>query len=92
MQHRVQQFLIDSVTLQDVALTREDVVQIWDKIQAHDAVEKKTIALAKELREQVWSPVHKQLLDYLLTDEQKHDSLLQHLEQINKDMTRSSGA
>lgn len=92
MHHRVQQFLLDSVTSKDVALTREDVAEIWDKIKAHDAVEKKTIELAKEVREQAWSPIHKQLLDYLLTDEEKHDSLLQQLEQVNKDMTRASGA
>jgi hypothetical protein len=92
MHHRVQQFLIDSVTEADVALTREDLVQIWDKIEAHDQMEKKTIELARSLREQAWSPVHKQLLDYLLTDEQKHDELLVQLEEIKKGMSRASGA
>ena len=60
--HRVQQFLVDSVTKQDVALTREEVAEIWDKIQAHDEVEKQTIAMAQELRDEAWSPLHKQLL------------------------------
>ena len=41
--HRVQQFLIDSVTKESVAVTREDVVAIWDSIEEHDALEKKTI-------------------------------------------------
>jgi hypothetical protein len=91
MHHRVQQFLIDSVTKQDVALTREDVAEIWDRIQAHDEVEKQTIGLAQELRDEAWSPVHKQLLDYLLADESKHDRLLEQLEQVKRGMSRSSG-
>jgi mRNA deadenylase 3'-5' endonuclease subunit Ccr4 len=91
MHHRVQQFLVESVTQKEVAITREDVAQIWEKIEAHDAVEKRTIELAQELREEAWSPVHKQLLDYLFTDESKHDSLLEGLEEIKKGMSRASG-
>jgi rubrerythrin len=91
MHHRVQQFLIDSVTEKDVTLSRDDVAEIWDKIEAHDRVEKKTIELAQGLKEEAISPVHKQLLDYLLTDESKHDTLLGQLEEVKKDMTRASG-
>jgi hypothetical protein len=91
MHHRVQQFLVDSVTRQDVALTREDVAKIWEKIEEHDKVEKKTIELAQELRDDAWSPVHKQLLDYLLADETKHDALLEQLGEIKKGMSRASG-
>lgn len=91
MHHRTQQFLIDSVTQGDVALTREDVAQIWDRIVEHDKVEKKTIDLAKKLRAKAWSPVHKLLLDYLLTDEAKHDTLLEHLETLKTGMSRASG-
>ncbi len=91
MHHRVQQFLVESVTQKDVAITREDVAKIWEKIEAHDKVEKRTIELAQELRKEAWSPVHKQLLDYLFTDESKHDSLLEGLEEIKKGMSRASG-
>ena len=92
MHHRVQQFLIDSVTIEDVAVTREDIAEIWEKIEAHDRLEKRTIGLAKELRDESWSPVHKQLLDYLLSDEEKHDRLLEQLNQLKVGMTRASGA
>lgn len=92
MHHRVQQFLVDSVTKEDVPVTREDVATVWEKIEAHDKIEKQTIELAQALREKAWSPVHKMLLDYLLTDEKKHDGLLEHLSQIKTDMTRASGA
>lgn len=92
MHHRVQQFLIDSVTEADVPLTREDLANIWEKIEEHDKLEKKTIALATELRDEAWSPVHKHLLSYLLEDEKKHDGLLEQLEEIKVGMTKASGA
>ena len=92
MHHRVQQFLVDSVTEQNVTVTREDVAEIWDRIEAHDKVERKTIELAKTLRDEAWSPVHKQLLNYLLADEEKHDTLLTQLAEVKKDMSRASGA
>jgi len=92
MHHRVQQFLIDTLTTQNVTVTREDVAEIWGAIEAHDANERRTIELAEELREKAWNPVHKQMLDYLVTDERKHDSLIMQLEEIKKGMTRASGA
>lgn len=92
MHHRVQQFLVDSVTKEDVPVSREDVATVWEKIEEHDKLEKKTIELAQGLREKAWSPVHKMLLNYLLTDEKKHDGLLEQLNQIKSDMTRGSGA
>jgi hypothetical protein len=92
MHHRVQQFLIDSVTKESTAVTREDVVSIWDSIARHDEVEKRTIALAKKLKDESWSPVHKLLLEYLLRSESLHDSLLEQLGEFKADMGRSSGA
>ena len=92
MHHRVQQFLIDTLTVADVAVTREDVADIWEMIEAHDANERKTIELAKQLQEKAWTPVHKQLLDYLIVDETKHDHLLVQLGDIKSGMTKSSGA
>jgi rubrerythrin len=92
MHHRVQQFLIDSVTEEDVPLSREDLAQIWDKVEQHDRLEKKTVEMAEELREQAWSPVHKQLLTYLLEDEKKHTGLMAQLQDIKVGMSRASGA
>jgi len=92
MHHRVQQFLVDSLTTQTPAVTREDITEIWEKIEAHDKVEKKTIKLAEELREKSWSPVHKQLLGYLLADEKKHDSLLEQLDELKVGLSKASGA
>ena len=92
LHHRVQQFLIDSVTKKDVAVTREDISEIWDKIEAHDRMEKKTISLAEDLKAKAWNPVHKTLLDYLLRDEAKHDTLLEQLNAMKSELGKASGA
>jgi hypothetical protein len=92
MHHRVQQFLIDSVTKESVAVTREDVVSIWEAIEEHDAVEKRTIQLAEQLKKDAWTPVHKLLLEYLLRSESLHDSLIEQLGEFKSDMSRASGA
>lgn len=92
MHHRVQQFLIDSVTKESTAVTREDVVAIWESIEEHDEIEKQTIAMAEGLKKDAWDPVHKLLLEYLLRSECLHDSLLEQLGEFKADMSRSSGA
>ena len=91
MHHRVQQFLIDSVTKEDVPVRREDVAEVWDKIEAHDEMERKTIAMAEELHGKAWNPVHKILFHYLITDEKKHDAILGELNSIKEGMSKASG-
>ena len=91
MHHRVQQFLIDSITEADVPVSRDDLANIWDKIEQHDRLEKKTIEMATELRDAAWSPIHKQMLGYLLEDEKKHDGLLDQLREIKVGMSKASG-
>ena len=91
MHHRVQQFLIDTLTEQNVTVSREDVAQTWEQIEKHDETEKKVVGIAKQLRDEAWNPVHKQLLTYLVTDEEKHDSLLEALNEIKIGMSKASG-
>ncbi len=91
MHHRVQQFLIDSVEKEAPTVTREEIAEIWDKLMAHDKAEKRTMQMAEELKKKAWSPIHKQLLDYLLRDETKHDSLLEGLNEVKRGMSRASG-
>jgi hypothetical protein len=91
MHHRIQQFMIESLTEKAVTVSREDVALIWDKIEAHDKAEKKTIELAKELQKKAWDPVQSILLEYLLTDETKHDMILAKLEDVKKGMSKASG-
>ena len=92
MHHRVQQFIIDSLTRENVSITRDDLGAIWESIEAHDQAEKEIVALGEELSKTAWTPVQKQLLAYLVTDEKKHDVLLETLNDIKRDLTKSSGA
>ncbi|GAB4371245.1 MAG: hypothetical protein Kow0062_06610 [Acidobacteriota bacterium] len=82
--HRVQQFIIDTMTRTPVSLTPEQLGEIWDRIEAHDELERKTIEYANELRDECPTMIQKMLLDYLLYDEQKHDKLLHELEKFKK--------
>jgi hypothetical protein len=84
--HRVQQFIIDSLTKQAVQLSPDELAQVWDEITAHDEVERKTIELAKKLKDQCSFFVQRSLLEYLIYDEEKHDHLLQRLEDFKKNL------
>ena len=88
--HRVQQFLIDSITRTPITMSPEDLAEVWGQIEAHDELERQTIALAKELKEQTTEPMHVILLDYLLRDEEKHDTLLMDLDALKKHMAKIS--
>ena len=88
--HRVQQFLIDSITTTPVSLSPEDLAEVWGQIEAHDELERQTIELAKELKEQTTEPMHVILLDYLLRDEEKHDTILGDLEKFKTHMSKIS--
>jgi rubrerythrin len=84
--HRVQQFLIDSLTKEQVKLTPEELGQVWDEITAHDEVERETIELAKSLKEECPFFVQRALLEYLIVDEEKHDQILRSLEDFKKNL------
>ena len=88
--HRVQQFLIDSITRTPVTLSPEELAEVWGQLEAHDELERQTIELAKELLEETTEPVHKVLLDYLLRDEEKHDTILGELEKFKTHMAKLS--
>ena len=84
--HRVQQFIIDSLTKTPVSLTPEELGEVWDEITAHDEVERQTIEIAKKLKEECRFFVQRALLDYLIVDEEKHDQLLSSLEDFKKNL------
>ena len=90
MHHRVQQFLIDSMTKTPVKVSPEELAEVWGQIEAHDELERQTIELAKNLKEESTDPVAKVLLDYMLRDEQKHDTILGELEKFKQHMSKLS--
>ena len=84
--HRVQQFIIDSMTKTPVVLKPEDLALIWDEIEKHDELEKETIELGKKVAKDCPFFVQKTLIDYLIYDEEKHDKLLGELEKFKKNL------
>jgi len=84
--HRVQQFIIDSLTKEPVRLTPEELAEVWDEITAHDEIERETIELAKSLKEDCQFFVQRALLEYLIVDEEKHDQILQSLEDFKRNL------
>jgi rubrerythrin len=84
--HRVQQFIIDSLTKTPVHMKPEDLGEIWDEIEKHDQAEREVIELGKKLRDDCTLFVQRTLLDYLIYDEEKHDKLLGALEQFKKNL------
>jgi hypothetical protein len=87
MHHRVQQLIIDSMEKAPVAVPVEQLIHIWDAIEDHIRIERKTIEMATGSLEALKgssSVVQQYLLQYLLADEQKHDKLLADLDLIKK--------
>jgi ABC-type sulfate/molybdate transport systems ATPase subunit len=86
--YHVQQTIIDSLEKTNV-LSPDDLAAVWDGIEEHIRIEKKTIELAKEALAAIEgskSIVQEYLLRYLMIDEEKHDKLLADLDIIKKGM------
>lgn len=89
MHRRVQQLVIDQLERESVAMSPDDLAEVWTHIEMHIELEKKMIGSVREALEAVKGKKMLQqeyLLKYLLTDEQKHDMMLEHLELIKRDM------
>lgn len=94
MHHRVQQMIVDSMETEFVELQADDLVDVWDSIENHIQLEKKTIEMAQASLEALKGTsktvMQQYLISYLLTDEQKHDKMLADLELIKRGMFKSS--
>ena len=83
---KVQQLIIDNYEKAAFELNPEELVEFWDMVEEHDEIEKKTIHLAKEALRETNSALVSYLLNYLLTDEKKHDDLLDEMSRIKNGM------
>ena len=89
MHYRVQDLIAESLESKVVTLTPEELAVVWDKIEKHIEIEKKTIELANEALDALKGKkmvVQEYLLDYLLMDENKHNKILDSLGTIKKGM------
>lgn len=82
MHRRVQQLILDSLTIKEFSIDANELDELWAKIEEHDEMERKVVGLAEVAKAETESPLVKYLLDYLLTDERKHDLLLSELEKF----------
>ncbi len=93
MHHRVQQFVVDLVQSEAIALTVEDLEAVWGAIEAHIASERETERLVAQAREALAGTqdvVVQYLLAYLAADERKHEELLDGLALIKRGMYRAA--
>ena len=90
MHYRVQELIADSLTTKAISLTPDEVGEVWDRIEKHIELEKKTVELAqsslKAIEGNKGMLVQAYLLEYLLRDEQKHDVILEKLNEVKKGM------
>ena len=90
--YHVQQMIVDSFEQQSINVTPDDLVEIWDSIEKHIALERRTVELANEALGSLKNSrnvVAKYLIEYLLEDENKHNKILDNLESIKKGMYTS---
>ena len=90
MHYRVQEWIADSLSGKAVSLSPEELGDVWELIEEHIKLERRTQELAQQSLE-VTKPskgmlLQSYLLEYLLEDEQKHNLLLDRLESIKKGM------
>ena len=87
--YRVQEFIADSLEKKAVALSPDELGEVWDLIEKHIQLEKKTVELAEEALTALKGRkmlVQEYLINYLLHDEEKHNKVLDELEKIKGGM------
>jgi len=87
--YQIQKLIADSVTSATMTLTPDELADVWDLIEDHIKLEKKTVELAEEALAALKGKkmvVAEYLLHYLLEDETKHNHLLEQMETIKKGM------
>lgn len=90
--YRVQEWIADSLEFKTVSLTPDELGKVWEMVEHHIELEKKTLEMAKQSLEALKGKrmvIQEYLLEYLAEDEEKHSNLLRHLEIIKKGMRPS---
>lgn len=88
MHHKTQELILGTLK-GTVSLTPEEIGAVWELIEKHIKMEEAAVEMAEAAKAVVKDrsmPVQSYLVEYLLTDEQKHDQLLDGLNNIKKGM------
>jgi hypothetical protein len=87
--YRVQELIADSLESKALTLSPDEIGKVWGSIEKHIELEKKTVEMAnasiKAIGKNRRMVVQRYLLEYLLGDEEKHNVILENLEQNKKD-------
>ncbi len=90
MHFRVQEMIADSLERSPLTISPEDISKVWTLVEQHIAIEKTTIEMAEaslaETEGKKGLTLQRYLLEYLITDEKKHDSILANMEAIKGNM------
>ena len=87
MHYRVQEAVAASLESQPVSLTPEELGDVWEAIEKHIKIEKEMAGFVNETLATLKGRkmmVQEYLLNYLKTDEEKHDALLEQLENFKR--------
>ncbi len=89
MHHLVQQMVIDSLENETISLNPDELQRVWDGIEKHIEIEKQTIVMGEEVLQAMRGKkmaIQEYLIKYLLADEEKHNLMLEDLEQVKQGM------
>ena len=89
MHYRVQEWIADSLEDKTVSLTPDEIGEVWEIIERHIELEKKSVEIAEQTLTSLKGRtmvIQSYLLNYLLEDEQKHNNLLSSLNSIKRKM------
>jgi hypothetical protein len=89
MHYRVQELIAMSLQSNAIVLSTDELKDVWQMIENHIDLEKKTVNLAEKSLSALKGKkmlIQEYLLNYLLDDETKHNRILDNLGMIKKGM------
>ncbi len=86
MHKKVQQAILDSLEKEAFSMQPEELAEIWDMIEKHDEAEEEAVRMAEKARRECPLTIQRQLLEYLIDDERKHERLMGHLEDFKRSL------
>ncbi|OGL42425.1 MAG: hypothetical protein A2161_21100 [Candidatus Schekmanbacteria bacterium RBG_13_48_7] len=89
MHYRIQELIVDSFEKKAISLSTDELAAVWGLVEKHIELEKQTVKFAEEALAALKGKkmvVQEYLLNYLLTDEKKHNTVLSDMEKIKKGM------
>jgi bacterioferritin (cytochrome b1) len=90
MHYRVQEWIAETLQGKPISLSPDEMGDVWEMIENHIAIEKKTLELAEKslaaIKGSKGMLVQAYLLEYLMEDEKKHNVMLEKLVSIQKGM------